>query len=228
MLISVIKDDAFTKGLANKFPDLFSDGLGCYRDYEATFDIYTEEFPKFCKAFTVPYAMKPKLYAALDSLLVDGIISSVNNSKWAAPVVPLLKPDNTIRVCGDYKLTANNVIKLDTYPIPKPEDLFSFLAGEKIFSKLNMSQAYCQLKLAESAEDLTVINNHRGLFRYNRLCFGISSAPGIFQRSMEQLKQGLPGTLCYLDDILVCGSNEFEHNSRLEKFWKNYRMPGLN
>ena len=106
-------------------------------------------------------------------------------------------------MCGDYKLTANKVIKLDTYPIPKPEDLFRSLAGGKIFSKLDMSQAYCRLKLAESAKDLTIINTHRGLFRYNRLCFGISSAPGIFQRSMEQLMQGLPGTLCYLDDILV-------------------------
>ena len=45
--VNVIKDDAFTKGLANKFPDLFSDGFGCYRDYEATFDINREEFPKF-------------------------------------------------------------------------------------------------------------------------------------------------------------------------------------
>ena len=119
--INVIKDDAFTKGLADKLPNLFSDGLGCYRDYEATFDINTEDFPKFCKAHTVPYAMKPKLDAALDSLLADGIISPINNSKWAAPVVPVLEPDNTIRVCGDYKVTANKVIKLDTYPIPKPK-----------------------------------------------------------------------------------------------------------
>ena len=78
--VNVIKDDAFTKCLANKFPDLFSDGPGCYRDYEATFDINTEKFPKFCKAHTVPYAMKPKLDAALDSLLADSIISPVNNS----------------------------------------------------------------------------------------------------------------------------------------------------
>ena len=99
-------------------------------------------------------------------------------------------------------------------------DANSINDGKKVSTFLSLStflQAYCQLKLAESAKDLTVINTHRGLFRYNRLCFGISSAPGIFQRAMEQLMQGLPGTLCYLDDILVCGSNEFEHNSRLEK-----------
>ena len=107
-------------------------------------------------------------------------------------------------MCGDYKLTANKVIKLDTYPIPKPEDLFSSLA-----------------------KDLTVINTHRRLFRYNRLCFGISSAPDIFQRSMEQLMQGLPGTLCYLDGILVCGSKNLNTILGLNKFWENYRMPDL-
>ena len=42
--------------------------------------------------------MKPKLDAALDSLLADGIIFPINNSKWAAPVMPVLKPDNTITV----------------------------------------------------------------------------------------------------------------------------------
>ena len=52
-----------------------------------------EEFHKFCKAHTVLYAMKPKLDSALDSLLADGIISPINNSKWGAPVVPVLKPN---------------------------------------------------------------------------------------------------------------------------------------
>ena len=67
------------------------------------------------------------------------------HSQWAAPVVPVVKPDSTIRVCGDYKISANKAITLDTYPIPKLEDLFSSVSGGKIFSKLDMSQAYCQL-----------------------------------------------------------------------------------
>ncbi len=73
-------------------------------------------------------------------------------------------------------------IKLMRYPIPKIEDLFATLAKGKLFTKLDLAQAYQQLKLNAKAKELVVINTHKGLFRYTRLPFGISSAPGIFRR----------------------------------------------
>ena len=147
----------------------------------------------------------------LDRLIKKELIQPVTNSRWAAAIVPVLKPDQSVRICGDYKLTVNKAARLDTYPIPKLEDLFSRLAGGAIFTKLDLSQAYAQLKLDEESKQFTVINTHRGLFAYNRLSFGISSAPGIFQRTMEGLLQGIPGVLCYLDDVLVSGASELEH-----------------
>ena len=97
-----------------------------------------------------------------------------------------MKKDGTsLRICGDFKVTVNQVSKLDKYPIPKIDDLFAQLAGGKMFTKLDMSQAYQQLVLEEDSRKYVVINTHRGLFRYNRLPFGISSAPGIFQSHGE-------------------------------------------
>lgn len=219
--------DELSSLIACKFPNLFSNSLGCLKDQIVSIDIDPDVPPKYCKSRSVPYAMKPRLDKALDALIEEKIISPVTYSKWAAPVVPVVKADNTIRVCGDYKLTANKAIKLDTYPIPKPEDLFSTLSGGKFFSKLDMSQAYCQLQLDEKSKEVTVINTHRGLFRYNRLCFGISAAPGIFQRAMEQLVQGTPGVLCYLDDILICGANKGEHQHRLEEVLAKLQDAGV-
>lgn len=213
--ILTIKDNSLAQEMQDKFPGLFSEGLGCFTGYKVSLDVDTSVPTKFCRARPVPYTMKPKLDKALDSLQKDGIISPVPYSPWAAPVVPVLKSDGSIRVCGDYKVTVNKAVKLDSYPIPKLDDLFSSLAGGSIFSKLDMSQAYCQLELDEESKAYTVINTHRGLFRYNRLCFGISSAPGIFQRVVEQLLRGVTGVLCYLDDILITGSNEAEHRARL-------------
>ena len=67
----------------------------------------------------------------------------VEVAEWAAPIVAVLKPDKTnIRICGDFKQTVNPVSSLDKYPIPKIEDLFSTLAGGKVFSKIDLSQAY--------------------------------------------------------------------------------------
>ena len=84
----------------------------------------------------------------------------------------------------------NSASKLDKYPIPKIEDLFATLAGGETYTKLDMSQAYQQLLLDEESKQYVVINTHKGLFRYNRLPFGISSAPGIFQRVMKNLLRG--------------------------------------
>ena len=80
--------------------------------------------PIFCKACPVPYTIRPKLVVELDRLQCEGIIERVQFSEWASPIVPVMKPDNSIRICGDYKTTINKASKLDTYPLPKVDDLF--------------------------------------------------------------------------------------------------------
>ena len=129
----------------------------------------------------------------------------------------LKKDASSIRICGDFKQTENPVSKLDRYPIPKVEDLFTTLTCGQTFSKLDLSQAYQQLPLDDLSKQYVVINTHRGLFRYTRLPYGISSAPGIFQRVMESVLQGIAGVIVYIDDILVTGSSKEEHNQRLEE-----------
>ena len=158
----------------------------------------------------------------------EGIVEPVQFADWAAPIVPVLKSDKeSLRLCGDYKLTVNQAAKLDQYPIPRVEDLFSALSGGKSFSKLDMSQAYQQIELDEESKQFVVVNTHKGLFRYNRLPFGVSSAPAIFQRVMESLLQGLSGVVVYLDDILVTGRTEEEHLSRLEEVLTRLEQAGL-
>ena len=224
---SLSTEPANVTSILKEYPDLFSEGLGCYKGHQFAIEVDPTVPPKFCKARPVPYALRAKVDHEIDRLLQEGIISPVTNSPWAAPVVPVLKPNGSIRLCGDYKLTVNRAARLDTYPIPSLDDLFSGLAGGKVFSKLDMSQAYAQLCLDESSKKYTVLNTHRGLFQYNRLSFGVSSAPGIFQRSMEQLLRGIPGVFLYLDDILVQGANDAEHFERLRLVLSTMQDAGL-
>ena len=86
-----------------------------------------------------------------------------------------------------------------------------------MFSKLDLSQAYQQIPLDEESKKFVVINTQKGLCRYTRLPYGISSALGIFQRVMEGLLQGIEGVIVYIDDLLVSEATADEHLKRLEE-----------
>ena len=97
--------------------------------------------PRFQKARSVPYSMKAQVEKELDRLEGEGIIEPVA-SDWAAPIVPVLKPDkSSVRICGDFKVTVNKASKLDRYPIRRVEVLFASLAGGQTFTKLDFESS---------------------------------------------------------------------------------------
>ena len=151
----------------------------------------------------------------LERLQEEGVIVPVKFSEWAVHIVPVLYKDGSVRICGDYKTTISQAAKLEAYPLPMIEDLFVSLTGGISFSKLDLSHAYQQLELEEELRPYVTINTHKGLFQYTRLLFGVSSAPAIFQRTMENLLQGLEHVVVYLDDILITGQTEEEHLANL-------------
>ena len=104
--------------------------------------------------------MKGKIEKELDRLVEQGVIEPICYSEWAVPIVPVLKKDGTVRICGDYKLTVNQAAKIDSYPLPKISDLFASLAGGQTFSKLDLANAYLQILLDEASQKLVTINVH--------------------------------------------------------------------
>ncbi len=190
---------------------LFKEDLGTIHPFKATVHVKPDAHPKFYKPRPMPFAMKDIVGQKLDRLEEQGALKKVEFSEWVAPIVTVPKKEGQIRVCGDYKVTINQALTVDQYPLPKPEELFATLANGEQFSKLDLSQAYVQLLLDESSMPYVTINTHQGLYQYTHLPFGIASAPAIFQRLMETISQGIPGVLCYIDDILVTGKNEEEH-----------------
>ncbi|XP_058880768.1 uncharacterized protein K02A2.6-like [Acipenser ruthenus] len=105
--------------------------------------------------------------------------------------------------------------------------LFAKLSEGAKFSKMDMSHAYQQVILDEESKKYVTINTHKGLFTVNRLPFGVSSSPAIFQRIMEGLLQGISHVAIYLDDILVTGKNDQEHLQTLSKVLQRVEEEGL-
>ena len=212
----------------DKHKDVFTDGLRKLRDVEAKIHIDRDERPRFFKARQVPFAVRGKVKEELEHLQSLGVIQPVQFSDWAAPVVPVMKSDGRVRLCGDYKITVNRVAKIDKYPIPRIEELFASLAGGKAFTKLDLSHAYLQIPLDVESRRYVTINTHKGLFEYKRLPFGVASAPSIFQRIMEKcLLQGINGVCVYLDDILITGATETEHLNNLAQVLQRLESAGM-
>ena len=182
--------------------DVFKEEL---QRVSASIHVSDKACPRFAKSRQVPFAMLAKVEKELDHLLTLGVIRPVQFSDWAAPIVPVLKGDGRVRICGDYKVTINQAAKLEKYPIPRIDELFASLSGGRCSQSWTCRTPYLQVPLEEASQKYVTINTHRGLFVYTRLPFGIASAPSIFQRVMENLLQGIPCVCVYLDDILVTG-----------------------
>ena len=210
-----------------KHNDLFADELGTIRGITAKLHVSPDAKPRFYRPRSIPYALKSRVDQALDKLMVEGILEPVQYSEWASPIVPVVKRDGSIHVCGDYKLTVNQVALVDTYPLPLIQDIFASLSNGKSFSKLDLAHAYQQLLLDSDSRPYTTINTHRGLFRYTCLPFGVSAAPVIFQCTMELLLGGLPNVCIYLDDILVTGESEEAHLHNLEGVLERLETAGI-
>ena len=144
-------------------------------------------------------------------------MQAVGHSAWAATIVPVPKQDDSIRICGTTnKLTVNQVLDVDKYPLSKRNELFACFARGKKFIKSDMSHAYNQLMLDSNSSNFVTINTHKSLFRFTRLPFGVASPSAIIQKTMDQLLQGLPRIICYIHDILIAGQTD-------EEYWRNVR-----
>ena len=109
----------------------------------------------------------------------------VESNEWATTIVPVMKKNGRIRICRDFKVTLDPQMHVDKYPIPRIQDILAKNKYGAVQSKLDLSQAYPQVKLDPASQLLMKISTHKGLFRYKRLTYRIASAPGWFQREME-------------------------------------------
>ena len=201
--------------LLKQYEEIFRDELGKCKQIKAKLHVKPNTVPKFYHPRPIPLALKEKVEEDLNRLERLGVISKVETSEWATPTVPVRKPNGSVRLCRDYKVTINPYLNVNQYPLPRPEELFATLNNGQHFTKLDLSEAYLQIELDDDAKKYLVINTHKGLYRFNRLPYGIASAPAIFQQSIEQVLPKLPKVVCHMDNILITGRTDEEHLQNL-------------
>ena len=177
--------------------------------------INVEGAPVFAQRRILPYGLREPVKKALEDLVADGILSPVSESAWASPIVPVRKKSGEVRICGDYKETINPKLKQCGTTLREPEDLLNSLRGSKIYSKLDLANAFLQLPLDTESKSYTTINTPFGLYCYNFLPFGLSCSPQKFQSCIDKVIAGLEHVESYQDDLIVYSENAADHDKHL-------------
>jgi transposase InsO family protein len=166
----------------------------------------------------VPIPLVEKVKDELKRMEKCGVIEKIEEpTDWCAPMVPVPKSTGSgVRICTDFK-RLNQAVKRERYVIPSFEDITHKLAGAKVFSKLDATSGFFQIPLDDRTAKLTTFMTPDGRYYYKRLPQGISSAPEIFQRTMESiLQEHSDYVICFFDDILVFSGNDEEHETHLK------------
>lgn len=164
-----------------------------------------------------PIALLGRIEEKLEQLEAADIIEKVSQySDWLSPLVVLVKDNGDLRICVDMRM-ANRAIRREYHFMPTIDDFLPRMKSAKFFSRLDVKEAFHQIKLDESSRSITTFITHRGTYRYKRLMFGVSCAPEMFQKIMEQLLAECENCISFIDDIIVFGADEAEHDRCLHK-----------
>ena len=216
--------------VVNDYQDVFK-GIGKLRGVKVKITVDNTVPPVAQSARRVPFHIRKSLTKKLRELEEQQIIERVPenvSTPWVSPLVVFPKPQNPqeLRICVDMR-KVNTAVERVRHPSPTVEEIIEKLNGASVFSKLDLTSGYHQIELDEDSRHLTTFATHKGLFRYTRLNFGLSSSAEIFQREIQQCLEEIPGVLNISDDILIFGKDQESHDAALQNVLEMFRQKNL-
>ncbi|GBG71123.1 hypothetical protein CBR_g8423 [Chara braunii] len=187
--------------------------------------------PNYRVHHRAPYRLSiPKateLKRQLEELLRLGFIKP-SNSPWGAPVLFARKTDETLRLCIDYCGLNRYTVK-NNYPMPRSDELFDRLAGNRFFTKIDLRSGYHQIHVAAADQSKTTFRSRFGHYEFTVMPSGLTNTPATFQRAMDDIFRDILKhyVLIYLDDILVYSRTLEEHLRHLRDVLDRLRRHGF-
>ena len=222
---------AMKMGLVVRVEDLeqsAGDAVGLLKTQPVSVSLKERATP-FCltTARKVPFPLMEAVEKELSRMLKNKVIKEVTEpTDWCSGMVPVVKKNNKIRICVDLK-KLNKAVKREYFTLPNLEHIAPKLAGSQYFSTLDAASGFWQVPLERKSQLLTTFITPFGRYAFTRVPFGITSAPEIFQRKMNELLRDHAGVEVIMDDILVHGQTEEEHDIRLKKVMNTINASGL-
>ena len=174
----------------------------------------------------VALPLMPKIKEELQRMGKLSVISKVDiPTDWCVGMVVIPKPYGRIRISVDLTKLNESVLR-ETYPLPKIDNLLAQISESKFFTKLDCNSGFWQEKLDPDSHFLTTFITPFGRFCFNRMPFGIKSAPEHYQRKMSQILEGSESYISIIDVLLIHGKTQEEHDCRLKAVLKRLDEAG--
>jgi transposase InsO family protein len=151
-----------------------------------------------------------------------------SQAPYASPILFVQKANGGLRFCIDYR-KLNALTQKDRYPLPLIDETLSRISKAKIFTKLDIRQAFHRIRVDPDSEDFTTFRTRYGSYKCKVLPFGLTNGPATYQRYMNDVLFDYLDDFCtaYLDDILIYSENELEHEAHVKKVLERLRAAGL-
>ena len=185
----------------------------------------TEDKVVNVKPYPLPFGSEQIVKEEVDKMLKLDIIEP-SESPYCAPLVLVKKPDNSTRMCLDFR-ALNRITVFDSEPIPDVEQLFTSLHDKRYHTKIDLSKGYFQIRLAETDRPKTAFRTPQGLFQFKRLPFGLVTAPCTFARMMRKLYLEECNGISFFDDILVSTKEWDDHTLSVDRVLAKLEENGL-
>jgi hypothetical protein len=213
--LSSAEADRFYNVLS-KHRQIFSDKPGKTEEYVHKIHI-RDPTPFYIRPYRVPEVYKPKVQEELKKMMDWGIIER-STSPYVSPMVVVLKPDKTLRLCLDLRRLNSQLWPEHDKPMEIDEILGKF-EGMRFYSLVDMISAYWQLPIHPDHQRYVAFSLNNQVFCFKRLVFGLSTAVSSFTRAMELIlgPKIMKTTIIYIDDVLSIATSFDQHMKNLEK-----------
>ena len=164
----------------------------------------------------------------VEKMIKEGVIEE-STFPWKAQVLIVTNERQRKRLVVDYSRTIYRFTKLDAHPLPTMDDLAQEITKYKIYSSLDLKSAYHQIPIKED-KPYTAFEANGQLYQFCRIPFGVTNGVACFQRMFDKIikENNLTGVYAYVDNIVIVGKNQQEHDENFKKFKKSttqYNLP---
>jgi hypothetical protein len=187
---------------------------------DLTIDLVEEKEPPWGPIYNLSAKELKTLHDYLDENLVRGWIRP-STSSVGAPVFFVPKKDGSLQLCVDYR-GLNQISRKNRYPLPLISEAIDRLSGAKFYTKLDISNAYHGVRVAEGEEWKTAFHTRYGHYEYTVMPFGLANTPAVFQSYINATLRPYLDVfvITYLDDIVVYSNTAEEHREHVRTVLK--------